>query len=87
MFKTLSRTISERVVSDGIIKLREKKKMGNRNLFSLKNDVVSPWENFQETYRRWLRVEVDSLIFNAIFEPEKTISYASRGFTLLRARS
>ncbi len=39
------------------------------------------------TYRRWLKVEVDSLIINEIFEPENKISYASSGFILLRARS
>jgi hypothetical protein len=67
--------------------MKIKKIIGSRNFFSLKNDVVSLWENCKDTYRRWLRVEVDSLIFNEMFEPEKTISYASRGFILLRARS
>jgi hypothetical protein len=38
VFKTLSRTISERVVSDGIIKLREKLKkiIDNRNFSASK---------------------------------------------------
>ncbi len=40
--------------------------------------IESLWRNCKDTYRRWLRVEVDSLIINEIFEPEKTISYALR---------